>query len=131
MFDQDLAWGVGLSALALKACPGLRPRDEGPQAGRRVTCLTPRLTRRRTHVTANPGDQETRVQEGASPKPPLQLEEEHQPSHLIFFCRGSPSRLARGIPMASKPQEQRRPSPGVGRVSRWLSSGHMTIPDPF
>ena len=43
VFDQDLAWGVGLSALALKACPGRRPRDEGPQAGRRGTCLTPRL----------------------------------------------------------------------------------------
>ena len=36
----------------------------------------------RTHVTANPGDRETGVQGGASPPPPLHLEEEHQLSHL-------------------------------------------------
>lgn len=98
VFDQDLAWGVGLSALALKACPGLRPRDEGLQAGRRVTCLTPRLTRRRTHVTANPGDRETRVQGGASPPPPLQLEEEHQPSHLVYQTPLSWGGPGRGSP---------------------------------
>lgn len=36
----------------------------------------------RTQVTANPGDRETGVQGGASPPPPLQLEGEHQLSHL-------------------------------------------------
>lgn len=53
----------------------------GPRLGRGAH-VSPPDCRQRTHVTANPGDWKTGVQGGASPPAPLQLEEEHQLSHL-------------------------------------------------